>query len=114
MTPPISCPDRGPTTRRTIIIGAMAASLLCAPSIVRAANLMPVRRLPFPYGPQYAGFLERLYFHSLESHLRSLRRDQRTTYFNNHIMSVDAARRQLAYAQAHGFLPPYVCIYRSD
>jgi hypothetical protein len=114
VTPPISCPDRGPTTRRTIIIGAMAASLLCAPSIVRAANLMPVRRLPFPYGPQYAGFLERLYFHALEAHLRSLRGDQKTTHFNHHVMSVDAARQQVAYAQAHGFLPPYVCIYRGD
>jgi len=114
MTPPISCPDRGIITRRSIMISAMAASLLCAPAIVWAANLMPVRRLPFPYGPQYAGFVERLYFHALEVHLRSLRGDQQTTYFNNRIMSVDAARQQVAYAQAHGFLPPYVCIYRSD
>jgi hypothetical protein len=73
MTPPISCPDRGLATRRSIVISAMAASLLCAPAIVRPASLMPARRLPFPYGPQYAGFLERLYFHSLEAHLRSLR-----------------------------------------
>ena len=114
MTPPISCPDRGLATRRSIVISAMAASLLCAPAIVRAANLMPVRRLPFPYGPQYAGFVERLYFHALEAHLRSLRGDQKTTCFNNRIMSVGVARQQVAYAQAHGFLPPYVCIYRSD
>jgi hypothetical protein len=92
----------------------MAASLLHAPAIVRAANLMLVRRLPLPYGPQYAGFLERLYFHTLEAHLRSLRGDQKTTYFNNRIVSVDAARQQVVYAQAHGFLPPHVCIHRSD
>ena len=114
MTPPISCCDRSLTTRRSIIISAMAASLLCAPAIVRAASLMPVRRLPFPYGPQYAGFLERLYFHSLEAHLRSLRRDQQTTYFNNRAMSVDAASQQVACAQARGFLLPYICTYRSD
>jgi len=114
MTPPISRLDRGLTTRRSIIISAMAASILCAPAIVRAANLMPVRRSPFPYGPQHAGFLERLYFHALEAHLRSLRGDQKTTHFNNCVMSVNAAHQQVAYAQAHGFLPPYVCIYRSD
>jgi hypothetical protein len=33
------------TTRRTILVGA-AASLICAPAIVRAVNLMPVRGLP--------------------------------------------------------------------
>ena len=32
-------------TRRTLFIGA-AASLICAPAIVRAASLMPVRGLP--------------------------------------------------------------------
>jgi hypothetical protein len=75
---------------------------------------MPVRRLPFPFGPQSAGFLERLYFHALENHLKDLSADQTSTYFNYHIMAVDDARRQVAYAQAHGFLPPYVCIYRSN
>jgi hypothetical protein len=39
--------DRGSLiTRRSIVIGA-AVSLICAPAIVRATNLMPVRRLPF-------------------------------------------------------------------
>jgi hypothetical protein len=113
MTAPIPVPGQSLMTRRSIFIGA-AASLLCAPAIVRAANLMPVRRLPFPFGPQYAGFVERLYLHALESHVRNLRADQTTTYFNHRIMSVDGARRRVASAQAHGFLPPYVCIYRSD
>jgi hypothetical protein len=54
-------PDQPLITRRSIFIGP-AASLLCAPAIVRAANLMPVRRLPFPVGPQSAGFVERLFF----------------------------------------------------
>jgi hypothetical protein len=113
MTAPISIPNRSLITRRSILIGA-AASLICAPTIVRATSLMPVRRLPFPFGPQYAGFVERLYFHSLENHLRNLSADQTSTYFNRRIMAVDDARRQVAYAHAHGFLPPYVCIYRGD
>jgi hypothetical protein len=42
MTAPISnCDDL--IARRSIIISA-AASLICAPAIVRAASLMPVRR----------------------------------------------------------------------
>jgi hypothetical protein len=98
---------------RRIIIGA-AASLLCAPAIVRVANLMPVRRLPFPFGPQYAGFVERLYLHALESRVRNLKAGQTSIFFNNQIMAVDDARRRVASAQAHGFLPPYICIYRGD
>jgi hypothetical protein len=58
-----------PITRRSIFIGA-AASLICAPAIVRAANLMPVRSLRGPIGPQYAGFCERLFYHSLDCGLR--------------------------------------------
>jgi hypothetical protein len=113
MTTPILVPDKGVITRRSIFVGA-AASLLCAPAIVQAANLMPVRRLPFPFGPQYAGFVERLYLHSLESHVRNLKADQTTTYFNNRVMAVYDARRHVEFAQAHGFLPPYVCVYRND
>ena len=113
MTAPVPIPDYSLITRRSVFMGA-AASLLCAPAIVRATNLMPVRRLPFPFGRQYAGFVERLYFYSLENHLGHLSADQTSTYFNHRIMAVDDARRQVAYAQAHGFIPPYVCIYRSD
>jgi hypothetical protein len=100
-------------TRRGIILG-VAASLICAPAIVRVTNLMPVRRLPFPFGSQSAGFIERLYLHALESHMRDLRGDQTSTLFSGKIMDVANIRRRVAYAQAHGFLPPYVCIYRID
>ena len=47
----------GLITRRSIFIGA-AASLICAPAIVRVTSLMPVRRVPPPFGPQYAGFVD--------------------------------------------------------
>jgi hypothetical protein len=99
-------------TRRGIIIGA-AASLICAPAIVQATNLMPVRRLPFPFGPQYAGFVERLRYHFLES---ALRRgwDEKQDEFAFGGISESHARKTVAYAQAHGFLPPYICIYRRD
>jgi hypothetical protein len=100
-------------TRRGIILGA-AAALVCAPAMVRVTSLMPVRRLPFPFGPQSAGFVERLYLHALESHMRDLTAGQTSTVFNGGIMDVAEARRRVAHAQAHGFLPPYVCIYRID
>jgi hypothetical protein len=114
MTAPIPIPDHSLITRRSIFIGA-AASLLCAPAIVRAANLMPVRRLPFPYGPQYAGFVDRLYLHALEgSSQAALRTGRASVELCGHTIPVDTARRRVAFAQAHGFLPPYICIYRSD
>ena len=46
MTALISNHD-GLITRRSIFIGA-AASLICAPAIVRATSLMPVRTLMLP------------------------------------------------------------------
>jgi hypothetical protein len=100
-------------TRRNIFAGA-AASLICAPAIVRVTSLMPVRRLPFPFGPQSAGFIERLYLHALENHVRILCAGQTSTIFNGRTLDAVAARQHIAHAQAHGFLPPYVCIYRKD
>jgi hypothetical protein len=114
LTAPIAVPDHNLITRRSILVGALA-SLLCAPAIVRATSLMPVRRLPFPYGPQYAGFVDRLFLHALESSLQAGLRAGRTSIeVCSHTIPVDSARRQVAFAQAHGFLPPYICIYRSD
>jgi hypothetical protein len=49
MTAPISNHE-GLMTRRSIFTGA-AASLLCAPAIVRAASLMPVRSLKVRMAP---------------------------------------------------------------
>ena len=114
MTTPILVPDRGLITRRKILIGA-AAKRLYAPAIVRVTNLMPVRRLPFPFGPQFAGFVERLFLHSLESSLQAgLRAGQTSIEVGGRTIPVDSARRRVAFAQAHGFLPPYICIYRSN
>jgi hypothetical protein len=114
MTAPILISDHSLITRRSLFIGA-AASLLCAPAIVRAANLMPVRRLPFPFGPQYAGYVERLFLHALEGSLQAATRNGRASVeLYGHTIPIDSARRRVASAQAHGFLPPYICIYRSN
>ena len=114
MTAPTPAPGHSLIRRRSILIGA-AATLICAPAIVRAANLMPVRRLPFPFGRQYAGFIERLSFHTLEGSLQAALRERRTgVEVCGHSIPIDTARRRVAYAQAHGFLPPYICIYRDD
>jgi len=110
MTAQISIRQNSLITRRSIFIGA-AASLLCAPAIVRTTNLMPVRRLPFPFGPQYAGYCERLLFHALESNLRT---GKMNTYLNGEIVSESEASRIIKNAQAYGWLPPYICIYRND
>ena len=88
-------------TRRSIFVGA-AASLICAPAIVRAASLMPVRRLRGPIGPQYAGFCERLMYQSLDSNLKAGRV---STVINGKIVAVADARRMVAYARAQGWLP---------
>jgi hypothetical protein len=114
MTAPTLIPDHSLITRRSIFVGA-TTSLLCAPAIVRAVNLMPVRRLPFPFGPQYAGFVERLYLHWLEGSLQAAVRKSRTSVeLCGHTIPIDSTRRRVASAQAHGFLPPYICIYRSN
>ena len=107
MTAPILATDRDLITRRSILIWG-AAMLLCAPAIVRSANLMPVRRLSFAFGPQHAGFLERLYFHALERRLQTaLLKSVASVEVCGRSIPVDIARRQVAYAQAHGFLWPY-------
>jgi hypothetical protein len=94
-----------------------AAALICAPAIVRNTNLMSVRRLPFLYGPQHAGYVDRLFLHSIESSLQAALRTGRTilgqSFYSDEI-SVESAQRAVAFAQAHGFLPPYICIYRNN
>jgi hypothetical protein len=87
-------------TRRGIL-GA-SAILICAPAIVRAINLMPVGNLREPIGPQYAGFVERLFYHSLDSNLRT---GGMTVICNGRIVSVADARRLVARARALGWLP---------
>jgi hypothetical protein len=101
MTAPISNHE-GLVTRRSVFIGA-AASLVCAPAIVRAASLMPIRSLRVPLGPQYAGFCERQMYQSLDSNLRAGRMSM---VLNGKIIPEANARRMVAYARAQGWLAP--------
>jgi hypothetical protein len=100
MTAPFSYHD-DLIARRSIIISA-AASLLCAPAIVRAASLMPVRRLRVRFAPQYAGFCERLMYQNLDSNLRAAKM---STVLNGKIIPEDNARRMVEYARVQGWLP---------
>jgi hypothetical protein len=96
-------------TRRNILIGA-AASLICAPAIVRAASLMPVRGLPLQFlNPEFLDplgqFYRRNFYHSLDSDLRAGRAMSMVS--NGKIISVAEAHRMVARARAKGWLPPY-------
>ena len=101
MTAPIS-KHNNLITRRSIFVGS-AALLIGAPAIVRAISLMPVHSLRGPIGPQYAGFCERLFYHSLDCGLRAGRI---STVCNDKIVSAADARRMVAYARAQGWPPP--------
>ena len=89
-------------TRRRILIGA-AASLICAPAVVRATSLMPLHGLILLIGPRYAGLCERLFYHSLDSNLRA---GGMSTTLNGKIVPTAEARRMVAYARAQGWLAP--------
>jgi hypothetical protein len=94
-------------TRRGVLIGA-AAALICAPAIVRAATLMPVRRVPFQLltpkllNPE-GQFYRRCFYHSLDTDLRVGRAIR--TLSNGKIISVAEAHRLVARARAQGWLP---------
>src|SRR5260221_9871644 len=57
-------------TRRRMFIGGVA-SVICAPAIVRAESLMPIRALIVSMRPVHAGFVERLRFHCMEQLLKN-------------------------------------------
>jgi hypothetical protein len=98
----------GLITRRSIFIGA--ASLICAPAIVRVGSLMSVRSFVLPTmeqlypGRQYAGFVDRLKYAALEGALRGGWDVRRIgTLFGG--ISEDQARVTVAYARHFRFLP---------
>jgi hypothetical protein len=99
-----------PITRRSIFIGA-AASLICAPSIVRASSLMPIRRMIIeanafgPKQPIYLGFVGSLRLFWIKKALErgwDDAKDGRT--FGG--ISERQARNFVAYVNYHGTLPP--------
>lgn len=95
--------------RRSIFLGA-AASLFCAPAIVRATSLMLARnfisatREELYPGPQYAGFVDRLRYHYLESALMSGWEDSQRRGSAVRGISESDAIRAVAHAYAQGWL----------
>jgi hypothetical protein len=93
-------------TRRSIFIG-VAASLICAPAIVRATSLMPVRGVIMPLGRLHweldhpgepypsEGFCRRLFFSWCQSALKAHRPGPLTE---------DKMHRIVGYARRYGFL----------
>jgi hypothetical protein len=88
-------------TRRRIFVGGVA-SVICAPPIVRAESLMPIRALIVPMQPVHAGFIERLRFHCMEQLLKNGWTTERARTFGG--ISENEARRQVTYARMHGLL----------
>ena len=93
--------DRQPTRRR-VFIGA-AASVLCTPAIVRAANVMPVRGLIMPIERPYAGFVQRLFYHWCD---QALKKGPKGGYaiVGTHVFSEDQLRRIVWSARLNGNL----------
>jgi hypothetical protein len=94
-------------TRRNILIGA-AAPLICAPTIVRAASLMPVRGLPIQFlNSEFLDplgqFYRRNFYHSLDSDLRAGR--AMSVLNNENIISLAEAHRMITRARVQGWLP---------
>jgi hypothetical protein len=89
-------------TRRGIF-GAIA-SLICAPAIVRATSLMPVRRLPLHILNPMGEFYRRCFYHLLDSDLKAGR--SMSTVIDGKIVSVVKICRIVAYARAQGWLSP--------
>jgi hypothetical protein len=97
-------------SRRSIVIGA-AASLICAPAIVRAASLMPVRGLPLPLNPErktpktLGEWYQLCFYNNLDNDLRAGRA---MTYgpIGGKTISVTEGYRIVVHARAEGWLPP--------
>jgi len=90
----------------------MSSTLLCAPAIVRAANLMPVRgiimqiNLPEPVQPPVRpqeGFVRRLFFSWCDSNLKAGRTES-TFYCNGRRLLESEMRHVVAYARKWDFL----------
>ena len=98
-------------TRRKIFIGA-AASLICAPAIVRAASLMPVRSLPLQFLNSerkirtMGDWYQQCFYNNLNNQLRA---GHAMTYgpIGGPRITVAEGYRIVAQARADGWLPPH-------
>lgn len=103
----------GQVTRRGIFLGAAVSSLVCAPAIVRAMSLMPLRgavlsveqRPPqHPLVPApFESFARQLFFKWCDSDLTAARTKSSFIY-NGERLSGSKMRNVVAYARRRGFL----------
>lgn len=103
MTAPIPNPKQIRIINRRSVVVDASLCVICAPAIVRATSLMRVRAFRQPTERLYAGFVQRLFFAALYNNLRTGRM---TVNANGKIVSEVDARRMVARARAHGWLPP--------
>ena len=61
------------------------------------------KNTPLPSGPQYAGFVERLFYQALNSNLKTRKM---STVLNGRIVPLADTQRMVAHARACGWLPP--------
>ena len=103
--------DQTHVGRRAFLVGA-TSTILCAPAIVRATSLMPVRGLIMPidasdpmgatFKPQ-EGLVRRLLFASCDRDLKA-GRSQSSFRCNGGSLSEKEMRELVAYARRYGFL----------
>lgn len=62
-----------------------------------------MKDMPLSSGPQYAGFVERLFYRSLESNLKT---GEMSTVLNGKIVPLADAQRIVPHARTYGWLPP--------
>jgi hypothetical protein len=101
-------PASPPTHRRDLLIG-VTASLLCAPAIVRASSLMPVKvvewaplALPISEKP-YAGWVERVAYQMMDHVLKTGWAPERAAPFYGGV-SERKMLSMVAYARRQSFL----------
>jgi hypothetical protein len=103
--------DQKNVARRSFLVGA-TSTILCAPAIVRATSLMPVRGLIMAIDASESmgviprpqeGFVRRLLFASCDRDLQSGRRES-SFRVNSERLSEKEMRDLVGYARRHGFL----------
>jgi hypothetical protein len=95
-------------TRRNILL--VAATLMCAPAIVRASSLMPVRAVPLQIWipelktPRTLGeWHQQCFYHNLDTALKA-GRPMTCAQIDGTVISVAEGRRIVADARAQGWL----------
>jgi hypothetical protein len=78
---PLRSPKEGfcMITRRSFF-GNATSAIFCAPAIVRAGALMPLRGIVFPIEPNYFGFVDRLYVHTYVAQITRLQNNGLSLY----------------------------------